>query len=285
MTRSATDAALLDAVGHRLRLAGEPQLVNTHHADTYRWQQVAVRVAFDGSAAAIRQRNCSAAQSAVSVARVVALIEGDGCEALVVQWHDSDPGRADASALGAQLARLHQRPAPAFLPDLHTMLQRRWRNGPERPVRLPQLLQHTIRHADKVLEQVAALAPPVFLHGDLVPGNVLWSHSGPVLIDWELAAAGNAWWDLAHLQAHVERFGDTTIDMDHLIVGYGQDPRGDTVFTRLCRVRHAMNTISALYRAEADDTGAWATEAARRLAFWDGDERPWTDLPAPRLWR
>lgn len=283
MTRSAADATLLNAVGQSLSLPGAPQLVNTHHADTYRWGHVAIRVAFDGSAAAVRQRTCSAAKAAVSVARVIALIEGSGCDALVSQWYESDPDDADAAALGVQLARLHQAPVPAFLPDLPAMLRRRWRHGPTRPISMPPALRATIRQADTVLEQAAKLAPAVFLHGDLIAGNVLWRRSGPVLIDWELAAVGTAWWDLAHLQAHAERFDAAAIDMDQLVAGYGQDPRGDPVFAQLCRVRHAMNTISALYRAEADSTGAWQAEAAQRLAFWDGDERLWVDLPAPRL--
>src|SRR5690606_21216083 len=48
---------------------------------------------------------------------------------------------------------------------------------------------------------------PVVCHGDVHPGNVLVSSTGPLLLDWDLLCRANPAWDHAVLLVQAERWG------------------------------------------------------------------------------
>lgn len=54
-----------------------------------------------------------------------------------------------------------------------------------------------------LIDETVASTPRLFVHGDLTPKNVLVLSDGIVLVDWEVAHAGDASFDLATLTAHL----------------------------------------------------------------------------------
>ena len=117
----------------------------------------------------------------------------------VALFYDYCPGEVGRAALGevaALLARLHQWPAPEGLRAL-----------PGGTAMIESQVRHMLGGLNQALaDDLIALRPPgqveptdhaVFLHGDLVPANIV---SGPeviTLIDWQCPAAGDACEDLA----------------------------------------------------------------------------------------
>lgn len=118
------------------------------------------------------------------------------------------PARASADRLraaGAAIARVHQiplapsghlplRPRPIAVDDFAR--ERRLGRMPTTPL---------LQAADDLTQGItAAPGPPVFLHGDVWPGNMMWR--GPAcsaLIDWKTAGAGHPGVDLGELRKQV----------------------------------------------------------------------------------
>ncbi|MEO3752388.1 aminoglycoside phosphotransferase family protein [Streptomyces sp. B6B3] len=126
----------------------------------------------------------------------------------VVPGSSAWPARVGADRLraaGAAIARVHRIPlAPSdHLPVRARPIavddfarERRLGRMPTTPL---------LRHADVVVRAVtAAGGPTVFLHGDVWPGNTMWS--GAVcraLIDWKTAGVGSPGVDLGELRKQV----------------------------------------------------------------------------------
>lgn len=62
------------------------------------------------------------------------------------------------------------------------------RNG----VTNPNFLTYTFHSVRTLAERIDADIKPVLLHGDMLPSNLLYTESGPMLIDWDESRAG--WW-------------------------------------------------------------------------------------------
>lgn len=94
-------------------------------------------------------------------------------------------------AVAAFLAALHELP----IDDLPAGLPRR---DDPRPELADFLVDGRERHLDLLRGEPWTTAPPVLLHGDVWPGNVLWAGAGVgAVVDWEDAAVGDPLSDLA----------------------------------------------------------------------------------------
>jgi Ser/Thr protein kinase RdoA (MazF antagonist) len=79
------------------------------------------------------------------------------------------------------------------------------------------------QRAEDLTARLADVAPPpVLLHGDLGPYNVVVSPRGPVFID-PIGSRGLPAWDLARLAAAWEALGRSRI-LAPLLAGYGERP-------------------------------------------------------------
>jgi aminoglycoside phosphotransferase (APT) family kinase protein len=118
------------------------------------------------------------------------------------------PARAGVDRLraaGAEIARIHQialapsghlpvRVRPIAVDDFAR--ERRLGNMPSTPL---------LQHADVLIHGVRATpGPTVFVHGDVWPGNMMWSGSAcRALIDWKTAGVGSPGVDLGELRKQV----------------------------------------------------------------------------------
>jgi Ser/Thr protein kinase RdoA (MazF antagonist) len=170
-----------------------------------------------------------------------------------------------------QVAALYPLPPMAELPlwrfdelmaDVDDMLDSAARNG----------LRAAISRHDRRSEWRAATV----CHGDVHPGNVLQSHDGPVLLDWDLMCAGAAGWDHAPLIRLHERWGGDEGVYEAFADGYGSTLRGHPVAEALAELRLVAATLMRL-RAARREPRAWP-EAALRLRYWRGEADPpaWT---------
>lgn len=121
-----------------------------------------------------------------------------------------------------------------------------------------------------------AAAPEVFCHGDIHPGNVVQTESGPVLLDWDLACHGPAAWDHAAVMTWTERWDGVPGLYEAFAAGFGRSLRGDPVGDLLAEMRLLVATMMRV-RAGRTNPDA-AEEARRRLRYWLGD-------PAAPRWR
>lgn len=115
----------------------------------------------------------------------------------------------------------------------------------------------------------------VVCHGDVHPGNVATTASGPVLIDWDLLCRAPVGWDHAML-LHLPRWGWPDAWYDAFAAGYGRSLRDDPTACSIAEQRLVAATLMRLRAGLADP--AAMPEARRRLAHWRGD------LDAP-TWR
>jgi hypothetical protein len=118
-------------------------------------------------------------------------------------------------------------------------------------------------------------AAEVVCHGDLHPGNVVSTSTGPVLVDWDLLCRAPTGWDHAMLLT-LPRWGWPARWYDEFAAGYGRSLRDDPTAIALAELRLVAATLMRL-RAGRLDRGAIA-EARRRLAYWRGD-------PDAPIWR
>jgi hypothetical protein len=123
------------------------------------------------------------------------------------------------------------------------------------------------RHRDAVA--AARSANAVVCHGDVHPGNVMMTSSGPVLLDWDLVCREHRAWDHAMLlRIGMWQGGDAPM-YDAFSDGYGLDLRGDPVAEAFAELRLVAATLMRV-RAGLVDRAA-AAEAERRLRWWRGD--------------
>jgi aminoglycoside phosphotransferase (APT) family kinase protein len=118
------------------------------------------------------------------------------------------PARASPERLraaGAAIARIHQIPlAPAeHLPVRPRPIAVDDFAGERRTGRLPTT--PLLQRADALTQGITAAAGPmVFVHGDVWPGNMMWSGSAcSALIDWKTAGVGCPGVDLGELRKQV----------------------------------------------------------------------------------
>ena len=117
--------------------------------------------------------------------------------------------------------------------------------------------------------RTAVRAGTVICHGDVHPGNVLVSPTGPLLIDWDLLCRASPAWDHAMLTTYAERWGGDPHVYPAFAEGYGVDLADDELTRTLAELR---NVAATLMRVRAGRTNPAARdEAERRLRFWRGD--------------
>ncbi len=133
-------------------------------------------------------------------------------ECMVTEWLpgapiDGDRLRADPSSAAHALRAFHvcglQLPVRFWIPDL---LSDYARIIGERGGELTDQYRRTQRLIDRIAE-VLPLAHPVPCHNDLLPGNILAADADPghaLLVDWEYAGMGHAYFDLANLAVNNE---------------------------------------------------------------------------------
>lgn len=124
--------------------------------------------------------------------------------------------------------------------------------------------------------QQAIQADPVICHGDVHPGNVLMSPTGPLLIDWDLLCSANLAWDHAMLTSYADRWGGDPAVYPAFAEGYGVDLSEDPLTLALADLRNVAATLMRV-RAGRNDPAA-QVEAERRLRYWRGE-------PDPPVWR
>jgi len=107
-------------------------------------------------------------------------------------------------------------------------------------------------------------------HGDVHPGNVIQSADGPVLLDWDLMCAGPGAWDHAPLMTWTQRWGGEAGLYERFAAGYGRSFRGDPLAEAIAELRLVAATLMRV-RAGRTDPAA-ASEAARRLRYWRGED-------------
>ena len=144
---------------------------------------------------------------------------------------------AIAATLGRAAGALHRLPVPAGLGGPAAA-------GLYRQFRLDPYYRTTATRVPELAGPLAALVadttdpglPRVLVHGDLNPKNVLIAPGGPVVVDWELAHAGDPAFDLAMPVAHLL--------LKAARVGPGTDPAG--------RLVGAAVALWEAYRGPAD---------------------------------
>jgi Ser/Thr protein kinase RdoA (MazF antagonist) len=111
-------------------------------------------------------------------------------------------------------------------------------------------------------------APRVVCHGDVHPGNVVMTATGPALLDWDLLCTAPPGWDHAML-LRLPLWGWPARWYDAFAAGYGRSLAGDPTANAIAELRLVAATLMRLRAGRADP--AALPEAKRRLAYWRGD--------------
>ncbi len=124
--------------------------------------------------------------------------------------------------------------------------------------------------------QSALSVSTVVCHGDVHPGNVLVSATGPLLIDWDLLCRAHPAWDHAMLSSYAERWGGDSASYPAFAEGYGANLADDELTVALAELRNVSATLMRVRAGRSSH--AAAEEADRRLRYWRGER----DAP---VWR
>ena len=116
----------------------------------------------------------------------------------------------------------------------------------------------------------------VVCHGDVHPGNVLMSATGPLLIDWDLLCRAHPAWDHAMLATFAGRWGGDPTAYPRFVTGYGGELAERELVAAIGDLRNVAATLMRVQAGRTDD--AAHAEAQQRLRYWRGD-------PDAPLWR
>lgn len=179
-------------------------------------------------------KQASSAQQGASEAGALRVWDGTGAAARLIEeledgaylaeWLDGIPlaevpaaEPVDLVAVGRMLRALHGATTPNAGPDIRDRLRES-----SATVWL-ELTPEMRAHAEQAAVRLRRLeSPPVLLHGDLVPTNVVLTRVGPKVIDPE-PSIGTSAWDVAQLAVAAAgrgRFGA----IRPLLEGYGSEP-------------------------------------------------------------
>jgi Ser/Thr protein kinase RdoA (MazF antagonist) len=156
---------------------------------------------------------------------------------------------------------------PPLLAEVGDLLDADARRGIERAIARHDGWAATVRDAERVV-----------CHGDVHPGNVMATGSGPVLLDWDLLCLAPPAWDHAPLLTMASRWGGSPGWYEAFAAGYGRSLAADPLTVSLAELRLVAATLMRL-RAGRDDPQQMP-EALRRLAYWRGDPHApmWTPV-------
>ncbi len=111
--------------------------------------------------------------------------------------------------------------------------------------------------------------PAVVCHGDIHPGNVVATATGPVIVDFDLMASAPAAWDHGPLLSWAARWGGPAGMYDDFAAGYGTSLRGEPAAEAFAELRLVAATLLRGVAARAD--AAARPEFERRLRYWRGE--------------
>jgi thiamine kinase-like enzyme len=119
--------------------------------------------------------------------------------------------------------------------------------------------------------------PEGVLHGDLQPGNVLVTATGPVLIDFEGVVHGPLLWDLVTMAVSLRYTDADLVDYGRVAEGYGYDVRTHPDWPTLARARYLAATV---WLGSIMVTDTQRDEFALRMRYWrEGPSAPlWTTI-------
>ena len=120
--------------------------------------------------------------------------------------------------------------------------------------------------------------PTAIVHGDAHPGNVVVTAAGPILVDFDLAGAGPAMWDLTILVVH-RRFGASGDVLSVFFAAYGSDPRGHSGFEVLVRVQELLCISYVLERLIAGAPPGQELTSRLQAVRKTDTPAPWHPLP------
>lgn len=148
---------------------------------------------------------------------VLGVVQVDGRDAVVFErivgpsmWEVLRDNPADGAALGRELAAVHRQVLHAGLPVGLVGIVDRMSQKVQEVVRFSPAERNEAVLTIEGLPRGAAL-----LHGDLHPGNVLMSSSGPAVIDWFDAAIGHPVADVMRSSLLIRPF-DRSVDRPHM---------------------------------------------------------------------
>lgn len=273
----------------------EPELVRVNVASLWRTGDVALRVAAEGTGARLIRLARLVSVHDVPTTRPLSEAPYTRCGLEVTAWQWVDEVSRHLAVpwrrVGAAVRRLHRVPLTDISPvelSIENVRQVEWQRIRSRlemlaghvDAGLLTLLRSEAEHGLAALGEFSADSVGVLLHGDLNPGNVLVSASGPLLIDWELTRTGPPHWDHVPLLIHIRRFGADPRTYDEFAAGYQARYDDDPLTEAMCRLRELSITLGQLRRSVFGSDPLDAAEAERRVQYWtspeDGEKLTWT---------
>jgi thiamine kinase len=191
--------------------------------------------------------------------------EGD---ALVYRYVEKTAKDADLNSIANAMSRLHMIAPPRGLRTLST------------PVTLFAQADTMLRDLDHgQAKSLITLRPPTpatnsttaFLHGDVVPANIIATPTGPCLIDWQCPAIGDPALDLAIFLSPA---------MQHL---YGGTPLGEREIATFLTAYSDAETTSRYYALRPVLHWRMAAYCLWKVAAGDGDYAAGYDLELAQL--
>lgn len=193
------------------------------------------------------------------------------CVTVWMREHPLEGSQVPPQELGSLLASVHAVPSPGWLPGLDPLrLARRriesFQTDPLVRVSEQQLLADGLARCEKLCGEMLDETADTLVHGDL-PGNVLVTGHGPVLIDFENTGVGDGAWDLARLLHGPSRFARSPRDVEAVLTAYraaGGSAEEDRAFALLPVVDLLGASWAVAGRASSR---ALAAESHVRLAW------------------
>lgn len=191
-------------------------------------------------------------------------------------------GTAGWPWLAQVLARIHQLPAggyPHRCDPLGRIRNRlgRYRQWPGARDPVTETAEAACRELGDELAEMTW--PPAMVHGDAHPGNVVVTAAGPILVDFDLAGAGPAMWDLTIPVVHHRRFGAPGHMLSAFFAAYGSDPRGHPGFEVLVRVQELLCISYVLERLIAGAPAEQELTSRLQAVGQTDTPAPWHPLP------
>jgi aminoglycoside phosphotransferase (APT) family kinase protein len=191
----------------RLDGAPGPKLAEGREAEIFAWNETTVlrlfRTARSAEALAREAAAMTAARAAGPIAPAVrGTIEVGGRQGLLIERVDGPDLFATIArrpwtivAAGRMLGEIHARLHEVEAPSLQSTKERLTRNIAARETMPASILQTALSVLDGLPDGDR------LCHGDLHPGNILMSPSGPIVVDWPNATRGDPTADVARTLA------------------------------------------------------------------------------------
>jgi hypothetical protein len=184
-------------------------------------------------------------------------------------------GRIDWAEVGAMVRRVHEiDPAdlPPAVPLPHPSVLPWWHFDDlltQAEPALDALARAGLRAAIDRHREWEQFGGSVVCHGDVHPGNVVMSATGPVLLDWDLLCAAPPGWDHSPLLTLHERWGGPAGVYDAFAEGYGRTFADDPAAVAFAELRLVAATLMRVLASIGDPLAR--PEAELRLRYWRGD--------------